>query len=168
MKEVKRRPFYPASKSPLPIKVSKSLPEKPIINENIIPKLDFHDTFLNLSCHGPINTNYKIERYTSMETRVVETLQDYNIQYPCDVYILPSSQHQTYFHIQNPELNTGSIIKNASESAIEESLKTEILIKLKAEKIQNFRSNLLKRLAKEEKQNKKQSHEIIKCKSSIY
>lgn len=126
-------------------------------HENIIPKLDFHDASLNLICHGPIH-KCKIERYTSMETRVVETLQDYNILYPCDVYILPQSEsnrQEIYFQIQNSKLITGSIIKNASECAIEESLKTEIRNKSKAERIENLRSVLLKKLAMEDKLKRK-------------
>jgi hypothetical protein len=142
-----RRPFYPASKSPQPIKVSQPCPKKIIVPENIIPKLDFHDRTLNLSCHGPIKNQYKIERYTSMQT--VEALQDFNIMYPCDVYIFcQSSKLQTYLNIQTK--NKECIHKNASESAIEEALKTEFLINSKAKKIKDFRLKLQKRLALEE------------------
>ena len=145
----KKRPFYPASKSPVPNKVSNQIVVK---TENTlkIPKLDFHDRTLNLACHGPI-CNYKIERYTSMETRVLETLQDYDINYPCNVYIIPysKSKSQPYIQTQNPLLNTASIIKNATQVAIEESLKTEKMIKEKEIKIATFKSSLLKRLSLE-------------------
>jgi hypothetical protein len=136
----KRRPFYPASKSPQLPKVSQHCPQKKVVKKQIIPKLNFHDRSMNLNCHSPIQNHYKIERYTSMETRVVETLKDFNIMHPCDVYILPL--------LVSTQLDKrGIIYKNASESAIEEALKTKILIKSKAEKIAKFRIKLLQRLA---------------------
>jgi hypothetical protein len=100
-----------------------------------------------------------------METVVVEALEDFNVLYPCDVYTFcQSSQHQTYLNIQTQQFNNGCISKNASESAIEETLKTQILIKSKAKKIKDFRLKLQKRLALEESCKRNQLQEEHKCK----
>ena len=160
----RKRPFYPPSKSPAPIKASNP-PIKSIKKEDCIPRLNFHDRSLNLICHGPIDIKYNIERYTNMEAKVIETLQDTHILYPCDVYIIPYTSTNTHIRIQSPHLNTGSIIKNASDCAIEEAQKTEFMMKQKEEKIKKFRLKIQKRLAFDRKRKVETIDKpVIECK----